>query len=86
MHTDNAHQCGPPPFGVDGSDKPWLDAHIIICLNVHPLHRPRLFRVSGASITGKAPSMAINDTVVDTIIVVIDDNGNVVDEIVGVMM
>ena len=30
--------------------------------------------------------VAINDTVVDTIILAVDDDGDVVDEIVGVMM
>lgn len=44
-------------------------------------------RFSGASISAESgPSISINDTAVDAIIMAVDDEGNVVDEIVGVMM
>lgn len=43
--------------------------------------------ISGPSISaGSGPSVSINDTAVDTIIRSVDDGGNVVDELDGVMM
>lgn len=43
--------------------------------------------ISGASIVAESgPPIAINDTAVDALILAVDSDGNVVDEIVGVMM
>ena len=54
------------------------------------MYKPGVFRlsfISGSSVrAGSGPSIAINDTVEDAVIFAVDDNGDVVDELDGVVM
>lgn len=62
--------------------------HVSVILWLIPCAaRVNLPRIPGVSIrAGSGSSMAMNDTAVDTIIFAVDSEGQVVDEIVGVMM
>lgn len=56
-----------------------------VALNAHP--RCRLFPIPGASISvGSGSATSINDTAVDAIILAVDDDGDVIAELDGILM
>lgn len=88
--TDETRQIMPPPLGAVRSDTRWVYKHALFCnpsqRTSHPLCRPFFRCVSESTISLEEPLFAINDTAVDAIIFAMSDEGEVVDELDGVIM
>lgn len=85
LFTDEAHQCWPPRHSAVRSDMPHYTVVSIALMHISAV--VRLSQIAGASIrAASGPSTTINDTAVDAIIFAVDDDGDVVAELDGVVM